>query len=391
MVIGVCTLGAAAGVSVAAPTATQTGESDLIPREKLFGNPERASPRLSPDGRYLAFRAPRDGVMNVWVAPIGELERAVPVTADRTTGISEFFWAYDNRHLLYLQDDNGDEDFHLYAVTSEGKDARDLTPLEKISAQVIAVGSQHPDWVLVGINDRDEHYFHDVYRIDIATGERTLVVKNPGYAGFVADERGRVRLAIALTPEAEMTIDHSEGLTDTWSPVLTIGAEDLMTTSPAGFDLSGDVLYLADSRGRDTAAFKTLNLKTGELKELFGTDRADVEQLVVHPTLRHVQALTYNYQRPEWVVLDESIRRDLDYLQGLERGDLSLVSRTEADDAWVVAFDADNGPIKYYLYERKARRARFLFSHRPELESLPLATMRSEIIEAQTDCRWSAI
>ncbi len=356
----------------------------LIPREKLFGNPEKATPRISPDGQYLAFRAPRDGVMNVWVAPLGRLDQAQPITNDRTTGVSQYFWAFDNRHILYLQDDNGNEDYHLFAVQRDGGDVHDLTPLDGISAQVVGMSPEFPEEILVGINDRDQHYLHDVYRLNILNGERTLVTQNPGFLGFVADHQYRVKLALAMTPDGEMEVHQADPSAENgWKLLIHLGAEDLMTSAPVGFDASGEVLYMVDSRQRDTAAFVTLHLKSGELREVFASDRADIDNLLQHPTKHHIQAVSYNYERPKWHVLDESIREDFAKLAQLERGDFSVTSRTADDQLWTVSYDADNAPIKFYLYDRRTKQATFLFSHRPELDQLPLAEMRPVVIPAR--------
>lgn len=378
LVLGFCM------ASITLGQAVSNQEDVLIPREKLFGNPVKVGPQLSPNGKYLAFRAPRDGVMNVWIAPITDPENATAVTNDRTTGISQYFWAHTNEHILFLQDNNGDEDFHLYSTTLDGKTVKDLTPLQKISAQVVAVDEKFPDTVLVGINDRDQHYFHDVYRVNIRSGERELVLTNPGFAAFLADHDFNVRVALAFTPQGGMQIMKADSKADNgWSPLIEIGPEDSLTTAPAGFDGSNNILHLIDSRDRDTAAFKTLNLTTGELNEVFASKLADVDNLITHPTKRHVQAVGYTYDRPQWEILDESIRGDFEYLKNLVRGDFILLSRSLDDRKWTVAYDSDNGPVKFYLYDRDKKEAQFLFSHRPELEELPLAKMRSEIIESR--------
>ena len=363
--------------------AQQSG-SNLIPREKLFGNPEKASPQISPDGKHLAFRAPRDGVMNVWLAPKDNIAAAVPVTNDRTTGISQYFWAYTNEHILFLQDNNGDEDFHLFCTSLDGKTVKDLTPLAKIRASVMGVSEKFPDTVLVGINDRDQHFLHDVYRVNIVTGERQLMVQNPGFAAFLPDHDFNVKAAFSFTPQGGIDVMTPDAqVRDGWTKLFSIGPEDSMTTQPAGFDKTGNILYLIDSRNRDTAAFKTLDLKSGKLTDVFATDSADVDNLVTHPTEHHVQAVGYTYDRPKFEILDEAIRGDFKYLQGLERGDLSIGSRSQDDQTWTVVYDTDNGPVKFYLYDRANKKAKFLFSHRPELEKLPLATMRSEIIKSR--------
>ena len=176
-------------------------ETPLIPREVLFGNPDKASPALSPDGARLAFLAPVDGVLNVWVGPADTPTEASPVTQDRGRGIRIYLWAYTSRHILYMQDKDGDENWRVYAVELGSGQTRDLTPVEKVHAQVQEVSPDFPEEVLVGLNDR-EPQLHDIYRVNIATGEKSLVQQNEGFAGFVTDEDFNVRFAMRLTPNS---------------------------------------------------------------------------------------------------------------------------------------------------------------------------------------------
>lgn len=357
---------------------------ELIPREVLFGNPERAAARLSPDGRQISWLAPLDGVMNVYVAPVDQLDQARAVTNDRSTGIAQYFWAYDNQHLLYLQDQDGDEDYHLYAVHLESREVRDLTPFEKITAQMMAVSHRHPHEVLVGINDRDQHWFHDAYRINIATGERTLVYQNDQFVGFVADDDYNLRVAMTFTPAGGALVMKADSAAEGgFAPLMEIDPADIMTTSPAGLDRSGKLLYLLDSRTRDTAAFRSLDLESGAESTLFETPLADVSGVMMHPTEHTVEAVSWNYDREQWAVLDDSVRADLEYLKSVSPGDYSIGSRTLDDRKWIVGYLVDNGPVRYYLYDRDAREARFLFSHRPELEQLPLAPMHPVVIPSR--------
>ena len=192
---------------------------DLIPRSVLFGNPERIQPRISPDGGSLAWIAPKDGVLNVWVAPI--LASAGPdtgvdgagvdwaaarvVTADTDRGIRTFSWARDGRHLLYVQDAGGDENWRLYDVAVDSLERRDLTPFDKIHATIIGTSKRRPTEVLVGIN-ADNPQLHDVYRLDLVTGELVKEIENPGYAGWLADEDLVVRCAIAPLPDGAFDV-----------------------------------------------------------------------------------------------------------------------------------------------------------------------------------------
>jgi len=161
--------------------------ADLIPLAVLFGNPERVSPRLSPDGTRLAWIAPHDGVLNVWLAPISpgsgvDWAAARVVTDDADRGIRQFAWAHDGRHLLYLQDTGGDENWRLHDVDIQTMERRDLTPFEGVQTQLIASERAFPDEILIGLN-KDNPQLHDVYRVDLRTGELTLELANPGLIG----------------------------------------------------------------------------------------------------------------------------------------------------------------------------------------------------------------
>src|SRR5262245_47494756 len=160
----------------------------LIPRARFFGNPEKARARLSPDGKRLAFAAPVDGVINVWVSPDDDPAKAKPVTFDKHRGVMSYFWAYTSKHILYTQDKNGDEDDHVYAVNLDSGEIKDLTPIAKIAAQIEGVSEKFPEEILVGINDRGERRYHDIHRINIVTGDRKLVQENPGFDGFLTDD-----------------------------------------------------------------------------------------------------------------------------------------------------------------------------------------------------------
>src|SRR3954454_19138976 len=146
----------------------------LIPRDVLFGNPRRAQARLSHDGKWISFQAPLKGVLNIWVAPAGDLTKAKAVTEEKVRPIPSHDWAYDNKHILYIQDKNGDENFHLYATDVVSDETKDLTPIEGVRAQLEGISHKFPNEILVGLNDRDKRY-HVVWRINIGTGEKKLV------------------------------------------------------------------------------------------------------------------------------------------------------------------------------------------------------------------------
>ncbi|MEX0978653.1 MAG: alpha/beta fold hydrolase, partial [Pirellulales bacterium] len=364
----------------AAETAARGG-TKLIPRQVLFDNPDKASARLSHDGSKLSYLAPSDGVLNVFVGPRDDPGAAKAVTHDKTRGVRIYFWAYDNQHVLYLQDSKGDEDWHVYGVDLESGEIKDLTPFDKVAAQIEAVSEKFPNEIVVGINDRDPQ-FHDVYRVNIATGERQLLQKNTEFAGFVIDDDFRVRFASKMLPDGSIQYYQPDGK-DGWKEFLKIGSDDTLTTSVAGFDKSGQKLYLIDSRDRNTSALAELDLASGLQTVLAKNDKADVDGVIVHPTEKNIQAVSFDYERPEWQILDPAIEDDLKYLKTVAEGELQVASRTQDDKLWIVAYALDDGPMRYYLYDRPNKKADFLFTNRKALEDQPLAKMHPVVIKSR--------
>jgi len=357
-------------------------ETPLIPRKVLFGNPEKALARLSPDGKFLSYLAPVNGVLNVWVAPVDALKSARPVTADTVRGIRTYHWAYSNQHICFLQDKGGDENWRLYSVDIISGQVLDLTPIEKVQARLLQLSPEFPGEALVALNDRNEQ-LHDVYRLNLATGERSLVEKNEvGFADYVCDNQLQVRLAMAMTPDGGITVLRRTASGD-WAEFMQVGMEDTLTTNPVGFDLSGDYLYLLDSRQRDTSALFQVNLQDGQTELLAEDPRADAAGAMLHPSTHAVQAVRFDYDRVRWQVLDPAIQPDLDYLRSVADGEIDVISRTLDDRFWIVVFVMDNGPVRYYRYDHEKRQAEFLFVNRSDLENYPLAKMHPVVIPAR--------
>ena len=353
----------------------------LIPREVLFGNPDKITVRLSPDGTRISYLAPVDGVLNVWVGPADDPGAAEPVTNDTDRGVRTYFWAYTSEHVLYLQDQAGDENWRVYSVNLATGETTDLAPLEGVQARIQAVSQKFPEEILIALNDRDPT-LHDIYRANITTGEKSLVMENEGFVGFTTDDAYNVRFAVRLTPDGGSEIFQAteEG---GWEPFMEIAMKDLLTTGIVGFDKTGTVLYMIDSRNRNTAAFFALDLETGEQTLIAEDPHADTSDLMIHPTEKIVQAVAFTYERKHWQVIDESIAGDLAYLKTVADGDVEVVSRTLDDDYWMVAYSVDDGPVQYYRYDREEKSAEFLFTQRRALEGLSLAKMHPVVIESR--------
>jgi dipeptidyl aminopeptidase/acylaminoacyl peptidase len=368
---------------------------DLIPREVLFGNPERISPHISPDGTRLAWIAPHEGVLNVWVAPIGaaggsgvDWDAATVVTDDTDRGIRVFAWARDGRHLLYLQDTGGDENWRLYDVdlgaetpaAAGGKTGwakRDLTPYDGIQARIIATKKSHRDEVLVGMN-RDNPQLHDVYRLDLKTGDLAKLIENPGYAGWLADEDMVVRGALSPLPDGGFDLLVRDNAEAEWRTLLTISADDAPASDVLSFTGDGKSLLAVSSVGVNTGRLVRIDLdpdSAGNAEVLLEDPEADVAGAVLHPDTREPQIVVLLKDRAEYHVLDPAVEPDYEAIRALHSGDPQLVGRDEADTTWLVAFTDDAGPVRYYAYDRASRTGSFLFESRPELSRYELARM----------------
>ena len=352
--------------------------AELIPRRVLFGNPERTSPRISPDGSMLAWIAPHEGVLNVWTAPVGpdgvDWAAARVVTGDTDRGVRVFGWAHDGRHLLYLQDTGGDENWRLYDVDLPTMTRRDLTPFEGVRAEIIATEPKHPTEVLVGLN-RDNPELHDVYRLDLVTGELVKEVENPGFAGWLADADLVVRCGLAPRPDGGLVVMVRDTADGEWRPLLTVAAEDALTTEPLDFSADGRSLLAISSVGANTGRLVRIDLRTGETTVLAEDPEADVTGVRLHPDTREPQIVTVLKDRTEYHVLDPACEADLAAIRALHHGDPQLGSGDDADTVWLVAFTNDTGAVPYYLWDRDRREGRFLFEHQPALSRYELAPM----------------
>jgi dipeptidyl aminopeptidase/acylaminoacyl peptidase len=352
--------------------------ADLVPRHVLFGNPERVSPHISPDGSQLAWIAPHDGVLNVWVAPVGaggvDWDAAQVVTEDKDRGVRVFAWARDGRHLLYLQDTGGDENWRLYDVDMVTMTRRDLTPFDGIAARIIATRKSHRNEVLVAMN-RENPELHDVFRLDLTTGELEKLIENPGYAGWLADEDLVVRAAISPLPDGGFDLLVRESADAEWRTLLTIGAEDAPSSDILAFSGDGASLLVISSAGTDTGRLARIDIASGQPEVLLEDPEADVAGAILHPDTRDPQIVEVLKDRAEYHVLDPGVDADFKAIRDLHHGDPQLVGRDEADQTWLVAFLDDTGPTSYYAYDRASRTGSFLFDSRPELSRYTLAPM----------------
>jgi dipeptidyl aminopeptidase/acylaminoacyl peptidase len=354
----------------------------LIERAKIFGNPTKTAGQISPDGNWLSWIAPRDGVLNVWVAPVSSPAQAKPLTDEKVRPIRTAFWSPDSKALLFINDKGGDENFLLYGVNVASGEQKNYTPFEKTRVQVIGISRKVRDRILVGINNRDARW-HDVHSLDLASGKLTLVQQNDGYAGFVSDEDLNLRLAQKSRSDGGTDYFRISGGKVEGEPIAQVGLDDSLTTAPLGFTADGKTLYWADSRGRNTAALVAQDVASGKTRVLAQDRRADISTGLFHPVTGRAQAYSVEYLKHEYVALTPSIKPDLDFLKKAAKGEFRVVSQSDADDKWVINMDRVTEPGSAWLYERKGKRLTKLYVSRPELEGAPLVQMFPQEIKAR--------
>jgi dipeptidyl aminopeptidase/acylaminoacyl peptidase len=348
----------------------------LIPRRTLFDNPTYFGAKISPNGRWVSWLAPLDGVLNVWMAPATDIKAGEPVT--RTTGrpINWQDWSADGRFLMFLNDESGDENHHLFVVDPKTLALRDITPLANVSVQLSLWSLDAPGDVAVKINDRDARW-HDLYRIDLATGQRTLVWENTDeLLDIRLDWHLRPRHARSNAPDGGSRLWRIEGTT--LRPWRDVPYGDMLTTWAGLFNRSNERVLLLTSIGRETAAYYWHDWNTGRETLIAEHPKADCSHLILHPATYEVDAVGVTAARQEWVHVAPTIATDFALLKARLAGfEFSVESQTDDNRRWIVMAHKAEQPATYYLLDRDEQTLAELFRARPALMPYRLAPMHT--------------
>ena len=353
----------------------------IIDRELFFGDPEISGAQISPDGTFISFLKPFQGVRNIWVKERSEpFENARPITADTARPISSYFWSRDGKFILYVQDKGGDENYRIYAVDPKGKEtpvptARDLTPLEKVRAEIIDVPKSSPNQIIIGLNDRRAD-LHDVYRLDLSTGEKTLLRKNDqNIVGWTTDLNGDLRLGMRLTADGGSEILRVDP--DTLISLYTVNSEE--TCSPSRFTPDGKKFYLETNKNRDRVELELFDLATGK-SVLVDTDpqkEVDLGQAFFSDVTNELVATFYVGDRQRVYPKQKEFAATWAAMKkALPAGEIGLVSTTADENVLVVSVSSDVDPGSRYLFDRTSGKAELLYRSRPNLPSSQLASMK---------------
>ena len=358
----------------------------LLDREIFFGDPEITASQVSPDGEYMTFQRPYKDVMNVWIKPIDAgFDEARPLTTGERP-VPGHFWSMDSKYVLYVQDKGGNENFHIYAVDPQADaeedtgvpPARDLTPMEDVRAQIYSLPRSTPGKAIVGINDRDPA-LHDVYRLDLATGETELLIKNTAnVAGWVADHDGKIRLAVRQTEDGgteTLAVDDGE------LGEMLYQCSWRETCSPMRFHADNDRVWFQTNKGEevDLTGLYLMDAETGEVEFVERDPEGEVDfggALFANSDHR-LLATRYTGARTRIYPRDEAFGEALEFLRNeLPDGEISFSPQTLDDRLVKVVVSRDVDPGTVYLYDWQANTVEKLYESRPELPTEHLAEMQ---------------
>jgi dipeptidyl aminopeptidase/acylaminoacyl peptidase len=363
---------------------TAANQPRLIAREILFGNPERSNPQISPDGKYLAYLRPdRDNVMQLWVRTLyGKDDKRL--TDEKKRGVLHYTWLYDGAHLIFAQDNNGDENWQLYTVDTETGVQRNLTPYPGVLSALLALSPDFPGEILIAMNLRNRH-FHDVYRVDITTGETRMIHRNSGRQVWWAADRD-FKIRVAAQPGALLVRDSEKS---PWRVVRRALPGE--SGGFYGFSRDEKTFYKRGTPDENTEALLAIDIVTGKQTVLAHDSDYDLQHAVIDPVTKEIQAVAFYRDKLEWQAIDPSVADDLARLQRVDNGEMTLENppygspvitspslgrRDLADRIWIVSYESDTGARRHFAYDRATKTATLLFIESSRFESLKLAHMR---------------
>ncbi len=355
----------------------------LLDRELFFGDPQISGAQISPDGDFITFLRPFKNVRNIWIKKRSQpFDQARPLTADSLRPISGYFWSRDGKYVLYAQDKGGDENYRIYEVDPRATGtpvplSRDLTPIKNVRAMIYNVPRSTPNQIIIGLNDRDPA-LHDVYRLNLTTGDRSLMWKNTqDVAGWVTDLNGNLRLGIRQTADGGteiLTIARGS-----LRSIYSVGADEFV--NPIRFTPDGERFYFETNKGKDLnlSQLELFDLRTGAstFVEKDPENQVDFGDVIFSDVTNEMLATMYLGDTLRVYPKQKRFARDYGRLKkALPPGEIHLISSTANEQTWVAAVTSDVDPGSVFIFDRKTGKAQLLYKYRPDLPSKDLVHMK---------------
>ncbi len=345
-----------------------------IPLKDFFRNPQKLAYQISDNGEFVSFLAPVERRMNIFTTKLGKSE-ARQITFEKDRDIQAYFWGNDE-HILFLKDNNGDENFKLYSVNIKTTEQICLTPFENVTTQIIDELDNIDNAILIGLNKRNKQIF-DVYKLNIETGEIELVFENPGnISSYITDHLGLVRVLIA-TDGVSNTFFYRKNETEEFKPVKQLNFKE--TLSPQFFDFENNLLYASSNINRDKTAIVLLNPETmEEVDFIFSHEEVDVDGLAFSKERKVITATSYTTWKKFHHFFDEQIKTQFNDIQEQvgEEYEVQIVSFNKDETKFIVRTYSDRSLGCYYLYETTNQQLYELDEVSPWLKEDDLAEMK---------------
>lgn len=350
-------------------------KAPVIPLEDFFRNPEKTAFKLSPNGDYFSYLAPYESRLNVFIQKVGE-EEAIQITRETERDIAGYLWANNNR-VLYLKDTGGDENFHLYGVNIDGSEMKGLTVFEKVRTQIIDDLEEIEEEIIVGLNKRNATVF-DPYRLNIITGELTILAENPGnIMGWMTDHDGRLRVAIA-SDGVNTTYLYRNTEEDEFTPVLTTNFKE--SINPVIFTFDNEMVYAFSNLERDKLVLVEFDIANGKESEiLFETEEADLSGIVYSKKDKKLLSVNWYTDKRKTNYFDQEYEAMMNKIENKLPGvEVRLVSENKAEDKFMIRTFSDKTRGEYYFYDK-------------ETDDLTLLAELSPWIKAENMCEMKPI
>jgi len=339
----------------------------LIDREIFFGNPKISGGQISPNGEFITFMKPYNGIRNIWIKKVeDDFDNAIPLTADSSRPIGGYFWSRDSKYILFVQDKNGDENYRVYRVdptmdadpNTGVPTAKDLTPYEGIRAMIYRLSKTNHSEMYIGLNDRDPAW-HDVYKVNIDHGKRTLVLQNNiQFRSAVFDLNDDLKLLTRTDPEGGHEL--LKKVENEWQVFYTCSATE--NVAPLRFTREG-LLYLSSDKGdeNDLSSLVLMDIESGNVSHVENDPegKADFGGAVFSDLTDQLIGTSYTFEKSKIYWRDEAFKKDYDLLlDRYDNAEITFTSGTRDERKWIVFVNRDTDPGSAYLFDRDTKETR---------------------------------
>lgn len=345
-----------------------------IPLQDFFKNPEKTRFQISDNGEHISYMAPVDRRMNVFISPLGKSEES-QITFETERDVADYFWGND-KHILFLKDNKGDENFKLFSVNIETGEQLCLTPFEEVTTQYVDNLENIDNAILIGLNKRNKEIF-DVYKLNIETGDLELVFENPGnVSGYITDHNGTIRL-LHTTDGVNQSFLYRANENDEFNHVLSLSFKDAL--QPHFFDFNNELLYVSSNINRDKTAIVLVDPATMEEKDfIFSNEEVDVNALSYSKKRKVITTASFVTWKKFYHFFDEKVESHFKELQSLvgEEFEIVIVSKDDDEQKFIIRTYSDRSLGCYYLYDAKESQLYELAEVSPWLDADQLSEMK---------------